>query len=235
MKRLFFAAVFFCAPVYGQLPIVEISGPEVGNVGQTLILDASETQADHFSWVAVPSQVNDISTIEVIEEGKRCIVCSVPGTYKIILAASTTDGVVQKIHTLEVVWGNLKPDNTKPQPIIPDKTKPLPFEEKLGLVSKVRDWAKQVRGASRQLNLSLAFKTAAEQATQISDLEKTNPNSPPNLSAELVREAIGTELGAWNEFLESLGYEFAELKAAGKFKTLADYKQAWFEVSEGLR
>jgi hypothetical protein len=222
---------------FAELPVVDIQGPTVANVGQPLILDARQSVGDHFSWKAVPAETSPgIPSIEVIEEGRRCVVTTMPGKYHIIVAVATSEGVVQKLHTVEVVWGNVKPELDKEDKVTPKPPEPI-FEERLGVETKVRDWLSTVPIGRRgkQATLSLAFKEAAQRATQISDLKKVEGESRSNLSSDLVREALGTEAANWSTFFNSLGIELAQLEVDGKLNTLDDFKQAWLEISEGLK
>jgi len=233
MRRIVLLILLLSVPqvTWADLPIPVITGPSGGVPGDLLVLDASESQADHFSWAVVPEIPDGRLTILVIEGGRKCVVASVPGTYTVILAAGTADGVAVKKHTVTVSGGGNTPDPIKPRPPEPV------IEDRFGLSPKVKSWVQAVSDRSRQQQLSQAFRTAADRANTIGDLKKLESETRSNLSGDLVREAIGGASNAsnWAPLFEPMGTEISRMDREGKIGTLADYQQAWREIAEGLR
>lgn len=231
MRRILLLLLIIPSVASAELPIPVITGPSGGVPGDLLVLDASESQADYFSWAVIPELPDGRLTIMVLEGGRKCIVASVPGTYTVVLAAGTADGVVLKKHTVTVTGGGDQPGPIQPKP-------PTPIiEDRFGLAPKVREWVQAVSDRSRQQQLSQAFRTAANRATTIGDLKKLESETRSNLSGDLVREAIGGAANAsnWAPLFEPMGTEISRLDRDGKIRTLADYQQAWREIAEGLR
>jgi len=73
----------------------KIIGPTGGKPGDILVLDATNSVADHYAWSVEPELPNERPTIMVLEDGRKCLVASVPGTYTIFLAVSTAGGIDQ--------------------------------------------------------------------------------------------------------------------------------------------
>lgn len=233
MRRIVLLILLLSVPqvTWADLPIPVITGPSGGVPGDLLVLDASDSQADHLTWAVLPELPDGRQTILVVDSGRKAIIASVPGQYTVILAAATADGVVLKTHTVTVSGGGNTPDPIQPKP-------PTPIiEDRFGLAPKVREWVQAVSDRSRQQQLSQAFRTAANRATTIGDLKKLESETRSNLSGDLVREAIGGAANAsnWLPLFEPMGTEISRLDREGQIRTLADYQQAWREIAEGLR
>ncbi len=137
--------VALCSSAFAQGPSPKIVGPTTARVGDIIILDASASTADYYSWlvdssgVRFPSSESGISaqTIEqlkklgwkppaqatggrvdhmVLDGGKKLILASYPGTWKATLAVSNKDGVQQMRHTLVVSGGSPPPPPPPPPP-----------------------------------------------------------------------------------------------------------------------
>ena len=133
-------------------PVPKIKGPTKARTGDIIILDASESTADHFHWLIDDSSVTvpegsmqsaqkmadqlrqlgfkveppkdaKTSNYLMIDGGKKLILASYPGTWKIILAVGNKGGVDQLAWTL-VVQGAKPTPNPGPGPTPPAPTPP---------------------------------------------------------------------------------------------------------------
>ena len=81
-----FAILASLSTADAEHPVPVITGPTGGQPGDILVLDASESVADHYAWSVIPQLPDGRVTILPLADGTRCLVCSVPGTYHVHLA-----------------------------------------------------------------------------------------------------------------------------------------------------
>ncbi len=142
-------------------------------VGELVELDASQSNANSFSWRVVPGTKN----FRVIEEGKRALFCSgQPGKYLFILAAAKQDTIDCIIHTILV------------KPAAPPPTPPDPF------ISKVKSWLPVNSDSVIIEKLARSFERVASAGhTDVSILVKTTALSN--------RGILGPDLESYKPFL----------------------------------
>ena len=222
-----------CSESFGQSPKAVIVGPSGGIPGDLLVLDSSESEGDHFAWMVEPSEVNEKPSFLVLEQGRKCIVCSVPGKYIVVLAASSADGVQLAKWTV-VVAGDRPEPQPKPNPNPKPKPEPQPTPSKYGLVEVARGAVALVPAESRGKSAALAdaFDSVASQiaAGALRTVEAIIDSNRIQSKA-----ALGDDYDAWKPATTTISKAVGELAADGKLKTLEQHQEAWEEIAKGLR
>lgn len=111
-------------------PDAKITGPSAGEVGDILILNATESIGDFYAWTVKEKLPDGRTTIKPIEnrEGKetQCQVASVAGTYTVTLGVSNEKGISLTTWVV-TVRGPPKPDCPEcPEPNPDPKPEPEP-------------------------------------------------------------------------------------------------------------
>lgn len=223
------------AVTLGAPPEPKIIGPTGGQPGDILLLDATQSVAEHFDWQVTPKLPEGRPTILPIEGGKKCLVTSVPGAYTVFLAASNPEGV--KI----VEWGiNVGGDPTPPTPGPPTPTPPIPTPPtpdngKFGLAADVAKWAATVSGPAR---VDDAHKLAGAFEAAAAEIVAGQETQPQQFLAVLMRHnsaAITKDRqAAWAAFSDAFVAKVTELYKAGKLVARDDWATLFREISAGL-
>lgn len=225
-------------PAYGQdtVPVPVITGPTGGQPGDLLILDASESSAKHFEWAVVPTLSRDRLTIMPIEDGKKCILVSVPGQYTVILAVSTDAGVIMKKHVVTVSDYPGPGPNPGPEPKPPEPPRPQPDPEfpdgKYDLAEKSYKWAKEVGDPGTAQSLANNFDSVSAQISagalkSMLDIQKA--------TKDLNSVSLKGKEDKWGPFTGPLKAELMKLNESGKLRSFDDHAIAWAEIAQGLR
>lgn len=187
-------------------PKAQILGPTGGTPGDILILDATKSAgAEHFAWRVYPELPESRPTLLPLENGAKCIVASVPGTYIVFLAVSNADGL-DMVRWVVVVGGpGPAPPGPNPNPPVPVPPTPVPPAPVLtGL-------AKQVYDASKRIN---------------------DPVTAGKLAGNFDSIASAIAAGAYNgDLLVAKTKIIGDLKAANS--TAVSGKQAWLDLFNG--
>lgn len=210
-------------------PKASIVGPSGGIPGDLLVLDSSESDGEHFAWMVEPAEVNDKPSFLVLENGRKCLVCSVPGRYVVVLAVGDADGISMAKWTV-IVAGQPRP-NPKPKP---DNPKPKPTPSKFGLVKVAQDAVALVpsHARSKAADLADAFDAVA---SQIAAGALTSVDAVIAENRTQSRDALGGSLDAWRPATSTISKQVGVLASEGHIKTLADHQEAWEEIAKGLR
>lgn len=116
------AAVCLCLSITNTAsaapPRATVTGPTGGLPGDILVLDGSESIADFFAWTVLPELPNKRPTILVLEGGRKCLVCSVPGVYTVIFTVANDEGIDQLkwVVTVGPQPGPTPPPGPNPEP-----------------------------------------------------------------------------------------------------------------------
>lgn len=142
------------ADAQSPAPVPAINGPTTARTGDLILLDASGSTATHFDWlvdtsgVQVPSNGADFAKSAaaklrglgwevkppkkaegghylILDGGKRLLLASYPGTWRVSLAVGNANGVKQLPWTL-VVQGHGPQPPPEPEPKPPGPDVPLP-------------------------------------------------------------------------------------------------------------
>ena len=208
-----------------------IVGPSGGVPGDILVLDASESQGDHFDWIVEPAEVNDKPSYLILEDGKKCLVCSVPGSYTIVLGVSSPEGISLTKWGI-TVGGDIPKPNPKPNPN-PEPEPYKPVKSKYGLVEIVRVAKRKVPSpASNRIQaVADAFESVASQVgagaiTTIPNMFQANK--------EETGEAIGEYRDEWTPTMDAIKNALSNLNTKGELQSLDQHREAWLEISQGF-
>lgn len=100
------------APIFGQEPVfeqdiayvsnakIDLIAPTEVQIGELVILDASNSEAVSFIWKVIP----ETRDFQIIDDGRRAFFTSRrAGTYLFVVAAAKADGVDCVIHEIQVI------------------------------------------------------------------------------------------------------------------------------------
>ncbi len=226
-----FIAVFclLCSSVAAQVEAVVI-GPSGASQGDLVILDASQSKsAEHYRWTVIPKLSGDRLTILPIEEGKKCLLASLPGKYTVILAVAGADGIDLYEHTIVITGSSTpapKPDDQDPDP------QPNVINTRYGLTDLAARMMQQVSDKSAASAVADVFGGLSAQvsAGAIKDIDELQIET-----AKRNRQALGDTRDAWSEFFSAVQDELKDLAQSKKLDTLQDHAIAWKEIAAGIR
>ena len=231
------AAIFLLmtSSILADQPVIVLTGPSGGVPGDILILDASASKAEHFAWSVTPELPDGRQTIMPLENGTKCLITSVPGTYTVFLAISTADGISMKRHTVTVIGKNC-PDDPQPQPgpqpkpPEPQPPQPLP-DGKYKLAADAYRWAVAINDPTGAANLASAFETISSQAAAGGF---SGINEMLKATTEANRAAV--DRNKWLQpFFVPFDKRLSELNKSGDLRSIDDHATAWTEIAVGLR
>lgn len=222
-----------------DLPIPVIIGPNSAEPGDLVVLDASESSGQFFDWAVIPELSNDRLTILPIESGRKCILVSVPGTYTVVLAVATQDGIALKKHTVTVRGStprpdNPRPDNPRPRPDNPDDLTPVPPPDgEYKLAAFVLSIADKMPDKSKASSFAQAFDSVASEAAAGA---LRTPAQIDSATADANRKVIsGDSRERWLPFFTALNEKLNGLSKSGDLRSVDDYVTAWGEIADGFR
>lgn len=231
------ALVALAAGAFAAPPEAKIVGPTGGQAGDILLLDATQSAAEHFAWEVTPKlQQKGRPTILPLEDGRKCIVTSVPGNYTVFLAAGNDEGI-DLVEWPIKVGGELPPQpgpGPAPGPQ-PGPTPPTPDPGRFGLAAQAMTWSSAVTGGTRVAeahSLGAAFDAvAAEIAAGVATTRQQILQSLSRQCSAAIRDDRRPD---WAAFDRSFGAAINELYLAGKLATPDDWAVAFREVAAGL-
>lgn len=214
-----FAVAFAVSSAFSAEAI--ITGPNVAQPGDLVILDASESKdATAYQWRLTNSEKSFLP----IEEGKKIVFASgKAGIYRFVLAAAGVDeetveaDVSLAIH--EVVIGT------------PEPTPPIPPNDKPGLAAKVADWLTKV-DAAKAANLKAVLLANFETVAKADTLKHADQVFSGILQAS--NEAGAFDASALKPFGDSMLLEINRLMGNGTIKTPADYAKTIQEIGGAM-
>lgn len=214
-----------------------ISGPDIAQAGDLVVLDGSKSVGSHLVWVPV----TEFKGWASVENGKRCFLSARrPGKYTLMLIAvdAKTETVSHDTHTITLTdtLPDPNPPVPPPDPIPPTPPGPNPKPDLTTLSGRVESWVYdlQIPVVDRQkesLALSQAF---AEVASMIAaGVIKQPAEIPPKISAAITK-ALGSRAMAWEPWADKLIDELDAQDTAGRLTTLANYQSALEAIAKGL-
>lgn len=214
-------------------PVAVIVGPERGNPGDLIVLDATQSRdAVGFAWVLADG---DKTFLEVDNGRKVVFATGTAGRYTFVLVAANAqaDGKPQVAvarHVLTVGEPSPNPNPPGPQP------DPLP-PGKYGLASFARDAATGVSLAAVE-----RVRTAAALANSFDSIASTIAAGAIKTPGDAIAAtqannitALGSARDAWRPWAEALRVKLNALSDSGQMTAMDDYVAAWREISTGLR
>lgn len=222
------------AAVLASGPTAVIVGPQRGNPGDLIVLDASQSRdAAGFAWVLADSD----KTFLEFEGGRKVVFATgTPGRYTFVLVAANagSDGkplVAVARHLLTV--GDPQPG---PEPPRPPQPEPLP-PGKYGLAMFARDQAARVA-----IDPATKVTTAQGLANSFDSLAATIAAGALLEPASIIAatqasnvSALGPHRSAWQPWGESLRLKLNAFSEGQLLVSPQDYAIAWREIATGLR
>ncbi|TWU12848.1 hypothetical protein CA54_16740 [Symmachiella macrocystis] len=213
-----------------------IVGPTEGSAGDILILDASGSVGDCFAWQVSPELPGEMPTIEIVDGGRRCVVCSVTGRYTVFLAVSNAAGVSLARWTVDVLDDTGPPVPPGPSPPVPvPPSPPGPAPDRFGIARVAYDAAQLVQSPNR----------AAESAAIASGLEGvaaaiaagTLRGDQEILDAVLSsnNQALGASVPLWVGWGQTIGERLRTIYMSGMLKGPGDWAALALEVAGGMK
>jgi len=248
-----FAVVCLCLTIstacMSAPPQARVTGPSGGIPGDILVLDASHSNdASHFAWSVTPRLPEGRPTIMPLEDGKKCLVASVPGVYHVFLAVSNTEGVDLIEWTVTVGSepappappGPTPPNPNPPQPNPPGPTPPTPPEPVIPdgvfqIAKPVHDWAMTVQSTQRATEAGLLAGSFESVAAAIAAGTLKQPQEILTALLTANNAALGAGMRAWMAWGTLLGQRLQELFRGGRLATPTDWAACLREVAVGLR
>lgn len=220
-------------------PRAIMTGPTGGVPGDILVLDASESAADFYAWSVTPQLPGGRPTILVLEEGRKCLVASVPGVYHVFLACSNCEGIDQAQWTL-TIGNEPNPAPVPPAPNPPTPTPPVPAPDTVpdGVfrIAKLAFDLAQLVDSTNRVGQAHALADAADAVTAsiaAGTLKKPQEILRAILAAN--NAALGSAMLAWTPWGTAIGLKLQELYKAGRLAQTGDWAVCLREIAIGLR
>ncbi|MEO1063728.1 MAG: hypothetical protein AAFZ07_20110 [Actinomycetota bacterium] len=242
-----------------------IRGPRTAVPGDLVRLNGEDSRhADHLAWrvdlsgVRLPddelermvkqvkqSGFYEVKPVEGDRGGRRvvgihgplCYLGSHPGTYRVTLAASNSEGVrISEVHLIEVSSSPAPGPRPDPEPEPEPEPQPAPLPDgRFGIAADVRDWARAVPGfaPARAVALAAAYESTAA-AVGAGTLSGPGP-----IQAALQESgglALGEDRVVWRtSWGLRVGQRVTGLIADGRLPDRAAWVTLLREISAGLQ
>jgi len=219
-------------------PVAVIAGPERGNPGDLVVLDATQSRdAVGFAWVLADGD----KTFLEVENGRKVVFATGTAgryTFVLVVANAQADGKPQVVvarHVLTI--GDPQPNPNPPNPNPPGpQPEPLP-PGKYGLAGFTCDAAANV-----PLSAAERMRTAAALAGSFDSIASTIAAGAIKTPADAIAATqannitvLGNSRDAWRTWAEALRVKLNTLSESGQMTAMEDYITAWREISTGLR
>lgn len=225
-------------------PRATVTGPTGGMPGDILVLDASASNADFYAWNVTPELPDDRPTILPLDEGEKCLVCSVPGVYTVILAVSNPEGIDQIKWTVTVGNGPTPPvpppvppgPEPPPNPVPPNPPEPEP-DLPVGVYDISRFARDGVANVSSPTKTTEAHALAAAFtgiAARIAAGTLTNPRLILAALLQANNDALGASMPLWVQYGTALGKRIEGLVKAGRVASPEEWATLMREIALGL-
>ena len=210
-----------------------IVGPSEASVSDLVVLAAGKS-AKYRIWDTVPSCPKK----RVMEDGKVCVlVFDCPGTYTVLLATSSVDGVVLSKHEIRV-RGHVPIPPVPPVPPAPEPDPPAPEPQP----QPNQEWS---RWAKATVESTISTDARVEQANAIAGQLRSlaakiaagGIKNPAEARVELRAanaRALGRDAIEWSEFSNRFSDACVKLEEKGDLKSLSQYRKIYIGVASGL-
>jgi len=206
---------------------VVVNAQELGEVGELIRFDVSESNAESFKWLLVPESVD----FEVYDNGKRAVFSArKPGEYMFIVACAYKGTVDVTTHVVTIIGLDPQPDPNDPDdehPVVPQPA------EGASLIEWMPYWCSQAKCPKDEtMRLAASFESVA---ATISAGVNTTPQEIITATSEANRQALGVSMQAWMPVLQNLQAELKTRAEMGMLTTAEQHAETWREIAEGLR
>jgi len=207
----------------GQATII-IHAPEVGEVGELVRFDVSESVAESFRWLVVP----ETGDFEVYNDGKNAVFSARrPGEYMFIVACAFKGTVDVATHVITIQGQEpLPPDDNKPTPEVPEP------EEGSSLDTWVTYWCASLQLPKHEARqLAESFESVA---AMISADVGLKPQDIIEATSKANRAALGDSIDQWVPLLQQLQGALQKQAEEGNLVTVDQHTEVWRLVATGL-
>lgn len=202
---------------------VVIHAPEVGEVGELIRLDVSDSTAESFRWLLVPESID----FEVYDNGQRAVFSARrPGDYMFIVACAYKGTVDVTTHVVTIRGDQpLPPDDGTPDIPAPD--------ENASVGEWLLYWCIQEQvPAHEALLLAQSFESVA---ATIAAGVNTTPQEIVEATAVANRQALGPAIDSWQPVLQQLQTLLRTKAENGSLVTAEQHANVWREIATGLQ
>jgi hypothetical protein len=187
-----------------------IKAPVKAKVGELVVLDVTESNADSFKWELRVKTKNFL----VIDGGRRAIfTAEAGGEYVFVVACAKAGTVDVVIHTIVVAGG--------------------PAEPSADIGAKVKEWCDKVASDTKRDDAMKLAQSFSSVSAVISG--EMTPDAIVEATKKSNRVALGKNLEAWVPFFDGLGDELRALGAAGKLPDSEAHRVVWEKIGEALK
>lgn len=243
MSLILLAAVGQFAPPIAVSP----ARPAAGDI---IELDASalDPKAKFFAWTVTPRLADGRKTIAA--NGPRGYLCSVPGTYHVVLAVGDAASVRIIEQDVVVATGPSPTPNPGPSPPLPNPAPTPPGPGPGPNPNPAPGPAPPIPDGRFQLAAFVAAEVGrlpAEAKTRAPDLARAfralsaaivagglNAWQIPGETSKAFDAAVGPQKTAWANVSKNVQTKLRELQKTGKLTALADLAAAYDEIATGL-
>lgn len=224
LNRTLVVVLLLVSPCLAQ-PVPRIDGPTSGTPGDIIFLDASKSTADHFDWLIDSSGVSLPSksalTHVVVDGGKKVLLASYPGTWRISLAVGDKNGVKQLQWKIVVAGGTPGPDP------------PPPTDDKFDLSDEAREWLKSVPAAYRTpaRDISETLNEIGARWKEAGSIKAMETLVTFGVGVSLA--PLGANASKWGEFFAAANLSLDKLKTGGA--TAEQYGKALQSIAKGMK
>lgn len=233
-------AAVLSAPAVGQLPdpaplswSITVDSPGTGQPGRFVELTCVSDGAAEIRWRIVGAE-DDL--IRVVDSGRRCLFVSpMPGEFRLVCAASRSDGALDLVETVVRIEGSRPTPGPGPVPTPTPMPGPQPGPSRFGLAQKCWALASPLTAAHAPLLRTLAgnYSSVAAQGAAISTA--TIESMRADVTARN-REAAGSSRDSLMQPLfVPLGAAVAEAEKNGQVRSKNDVIELFYEIATGLR
>ena len=210
------------SPAYGQVEAI-IKGPDTVNIGDLVILNASDSLGDNHKWVADARTVGKY--FEVPDQKMLFFAIGTPGEYKFqLIVADKNANIDETVHS--VIVGPMIP--------IPDDVPvpPKPPVDPNDFSAKVKEWASEVNDPNGAQALALVYRQSAE-SISANTLNAANALVAVRAASDSAL-LLSTNPVPWDKFREKISAEATLRTQKGILSSPRQMAQFFAEITNGL-
>lgn len=189
---------------------IVLKAPVKAKVGELVVLDVTESNADSFKWELRTKTKNFM----VIDGGRRAVfTAEAGGEYIFVVACAKSGSVDVVIHTIVVAGDQADPASD--------------------IGAKVKEWCDKVASDTKRDDAMKLAQSFSSVSAVISD--DMTPAAIVEATKKSNRVALGKNLDAWIPFFDGLGNELRSLGASGKLPDSEAHRVIWEKIGEALK
>jgi hypothetical protein len=222
LSKVLCVFLMMTATAFGQVEAI-IKGPESVNIGDLVILNASDSVGANHKWVADTRVTGKF--FEVPNQKMLFFAFGTPGEYKFqLIVTDTQANIDQTVHYVTIL------PSLSPPEIVPDV--PQPPRDINDFSQKVTTWAKEVNDTDGAQALALVYRQSAESITD-GTLNVSNALATVRVASDgALRISSNTE--GWNAVRERISQEATLRTQKGILGSARQMAQFFAEITNGL-